>query len=46
MIVLSVVVDMTVLLVTIWSFHRQYMQPPAISLKAPTLIYIVVREEH
>ncbi len=40
MIVLSVVVDMTVLLVTIWSFHLQYMQPPGFSLKAPTLLYI------
>ncbi len=42
MIVLSVVVDMTVLLVTIWSFHLQYMQPPGFSLKAPTLLYIFI----
>jgi adenylate cyclase len=42
MIVLSVVIDMAVLLVTIWSFHLQYMQPPGFSLKAPTLLYIFI----
>ncbi len=42
MIVLSVIIDMTVLLVTIWSFHLQYMQPPGFSLKAPTLLYIFI----
>ena len=41
-IALSVVVDMTVLLVTIWSFHLQYDQPPGLSLKAPTLLYIFI----
>ncbi len=42
MIVLSVIVDMAVLLVTIWSFHLQYEQPPGFSLKAPTLLYIFI----
>ena len=42
MIALSVVIDMTVLLVTIWSFHLQYDQPPGFSLKAPTLLYIFI----
>ena len=40
MVVVSIVVDMTVLLVTIWSFHIQYMQPPGFSLKGPTMLYI------
>ena len=42
MIILSVVIDMATLLVTIWSFHLQYMQPPGFSLKAPTLLYIFI----
>ncbi len=42
MITLSVVVDMAALLVTIWSFHLQYEQPPGFSLKAPTLLYIFI----
>ena len=42
MIMLSVIVDMAVLLVTIWSFHLQYEQPPGFSLKAPTLLYIFI----
>lgn len=42
MIALSVIVDMAVLLVTIWSFHIQYEQPPGFSLKAPTLLYIFI----
>ena len=36
---LSVVVDVTVLMVTIWSFHLQYQQPAPIYLKATTLMY-------
>jgi len=39
---LSVVVDMALLLVTIWSFHEQYMQPAAFYLKAPTLLYVFI----
>jgi adenylate cyclase len=39
---LSVVVDITVLMVTIWSFHLQYQAPPALYLKAPTLLYVFI----
>lgn len=38
----SVVVDMALLMVTIWSFHLQYRQPPAFYLKAPTLLYVFI----
>jgi adenylate cyclase len=38
----SVIVDMTLLFVLIWSFHRQYMQPPSFYLKAPTLLYVFI----
>ncbi len=38
----SVIVDITVLMVTIWSFHVQYGAPPAIYLKAPTLMYVFI----
>lgn len=39
---LSVVVDMGLLMATIWSFHVQYMQPASFYLKAPTLLYVFV----
>ncbi len=39
---LSVVVDVALLMVTIWSFHLQYQAPPSIYLKAPTLMYIFI----
>ncbi len=39
---LSVVADIALLLITIWSFHLQYMQPPSFYLKAPTLLYIFI----
>lgn len=39
---LSVVVDIAVLMATIWSFHLQYEAPPAIYLKAPTLLYVFI----
>jgi adenylate cyclase len=39
---LSVVVDVTVLMVTIWSFHIQYQAPAALYLKAPTLMYAFI----
>ncbi len=39
---LSVVMDVALLMVTIWSFHLQYQAPPAIYLKAPTLMYIFI----
>ncbi|MGI9435618.1 MAG: adenylate/guanylate cyclase domain-containing protein, partial [Geminicoccaceae bacterium] len=38
----SIVVDIAVLLVTIWSFHLQYEAPPALYLKAPTLMYVFI----
>ena len=38
----SVVIDMSVLMATIWSFHLQYDQPPAFYLKAPTLLYVFI----
>lgn len=40
--VLSVFVDMALLIGLIWSFHIQYMQPPAFYLKSPTLLYIFI----
>jgi adenylate cyclase len=39
---LSVIVDITVLMVTIWSFHLQYQEPAPIYLKAPTLMYVFI----
>ncbi len=38
----SVVVDIALLMVTIWSFHLQYEAPPALYLKAPTLMYVFI----
>ena len=42
MLYVSVVVDMALLFVLIWSFHHQYMQPPSFYLKAPTLLYVFI----
>lgn len=42
MLSLSVIVDIAVLMITIWSFHLQYQQPPAIYLNAPTLLYVFI----
>jgi adenylate cyclase len=39
---LSVIIDMVLLLGLIWSFHLQYMQPPAFYLKAPTVLYVLI----
>lgn len=39
---LSILVDMTLLTVTIWSFHLQYGQPAAFYLKAPTFAYFFI----
>jgi adenylate cyclase len=39
---LSIIVDMTLLLGMIWSFHLQYEQPPSFYLKAPTVLYIFI----
>jgi len=38
----SVVIDIAVLMLTIWSFHIQYQQQPAFYLKAPTLLYVFI----
>ena len=39
---LSVVFDITLLMVVIWSFHLTYHQPPSFYLKAPTLLYVFI----
>ncbi|PLX43837.1 MAG: adenylate/guanylate cyclase domain-containing protein [Hyphomicrobiales bacterium] len=38
----SVLFDISLLMVLIWSFHIQYMQPASFYLKAPTLLYIFI----
>ena len=38
----SVIVDMALLTVTIWSFHIEYGQPAAFYLKAPTFTYFFI----
>lgn len=38
----SVAVDVGLLMVLIWSFHRQYGQPPSFYLKAPTFLYVFI----
>ena len=38
----SIVVDIALLLVLIFSFHIQYRQPPSFYLKSPTLMYVYV----
>jgi adenylate cyclase len=38
----AVVLDVVMVIVLIWSFHWQYNQPPAFSLKAPTLLYVFI----
>ncbi|MCG8547525.1 MAG: adenylate/guanylate cyclase domain-containing protein [Alphaproteobacteria bacterium] len=39
---LSVILDIVLLMVLIWSFHLQYGQPASFSLKAPTLLYVFI----
>jgi adenylate cyclase len=39
---ISVIFDMSLLMVLIWSFHLQYQQPPSFFLKAPTLLYVFI----
>ena len=39
---ISVVMDISLLMVLIWSFHIQYEQPPSFYLKAPTLLYVFI----
>ena len=38
----SVVIDIIVLMLTIWSFHLQYQSPPEMYLKAPTVMYVFI----
>lgn len=38
----SIIIDTALLMVLIWSFHLQYMQPPSFYLKSPTLLYIFI----
>ncbi|MCW5699210.1 MAG: adenylate/guanylate cyclase domain-containing protein, partial [Rhodospirillales bacterium] len=38
----SVISDITLLMVLIWSFHLQYNQPAPFYLKAPTLLYVFI----
>jgi len=38
----AVVLDVVVVVALILSFHTQYNQPPAFSLKAPTLLYVFI----
>ena len=38
----SIVIDITLLMALIWSFHIQYQQPAAFYLKAPTLLYVFI----
>ena len=40
--VLSIIFDIGLLMVLIWSFHLQYDQPPSFYLKAPTLLYVFI----
>jgi adenylate cyclase len=42
LLVLSILADTALLLNLIWSFHQQYGQPAAFSLKVPTFIYVFV----
>ena len=42
MLYLSTVVDITLLMGLIWSFHLQYEQPASFYLKAPTLLYVFI----
>ena len=39
---ISIVFDMAILMLLIWSFHIQYGQPPSFYLKAPTLLYVFI----
>ncbi|MBT3306430.1 MAG: adenylate/guanylate cyclase domain-containing protein [Alphaproteobacteria bacterium] len=42
LLMVSVVMDMSLLMALIWSFHIQYMQPPSFYLKAPTMVYVFI----
>ncbi len=38
----NILIDISMLMVLIWSFHIQYGQPPSFYLKAPTAFYIFI----
>jgi len=39
---LNVVIDISMLMGLIWSFHIQYNQPPSFYLKSPTVMYVFI----
>ena len=39
---ISIIFDIAILMILIWSFHIQYDQPPSFYLKAPTLLYVFI----
>ncbi|HHI82913.1 MAG TPA: adenylate/guanylate cyclase domain-containing protein [Rhizobiales bacterium] len=38
----NVLIDISMLMVLIWSFHIQYNQPPSFYLKSPTFLYVFI----
>ncbi len=42
LLIASVIVDMSLLMFLIWSFHIQYEQPASFYLKAPTVMYVFI----
>jgi len=42
LLMISIVMDMGLLMVLIWSFHIQYDQPASFYLKAPTMLYVFI----
>ena len=38
----SIVMDISLLMFLIWTFHIQYQQPPSFYLKAPTMLYVFI----
>lgn len=41
-VIFSILLDVSVVIVLIWSYHLQYQQPAPFSLKAPTFMYLFV----
>jgi adenylate cyclase len=41
-VLVSIVIDVSLLMGLIWSFHVQYGQPAAFYLKAPTMLYVFI----
>lgn len=39
---LSVIADVALLMILIWGFHIEYLQPAGFYLKAPTLLYVFI----